>query len=435
MDYIVYDVFNNAFYVIMSFLFCGVFFRQKDNASSLKTLSTVVAWIVIQNSWAFLMTQVSLMKVLIDVVIGVAFVLLLYDVHIIKVLIIQILYLGLYISGELAVFFVDKLILNIDSVNSIEDTPYYVYSGFVSQLIVFFIIVMIRYISKKKDYSILSIKDWIPFIMLPVFTICVAVATVMGLGMQLTRVQETVLNWTAIGMILMNLTQYYTLTSITSKEMRIRERDLLVERAKGLEILYSQISEGRDKQKAITHDMVNCLLVSLSLAKSHKNKELVEFLSQQLNVTEQCGDVYDCGNSMINAIINTKYIEAKNKHIRINFYFSDLSNLKIPNIDLIVIIANMIDNAIEASELIPNEDRWISFRAEANDKEMIICAENSYNGSILVRNGNIVTTKKTDKENHGYGLSNINSVVKKNNGEVFINTDENVFKMVIILPL
>ena len=194
MNYIVYDVFNNTFYVIMSFLFCGVFFRQKDNTSSLKTLLTVVVWIVIQNSWAFLATQVSLMKVLIDVVIGVAFVLLLYDVHIIKGLIIQILYLGLYISGELAVFFVDKLILNIDSVNSIEDTPYYVYSGFVSQLIVFFIIVMIRYISKKNDYSILSIKDWIPFIMLPVFTICVAVATVMGLGMQLTRVQETVLD-------------------------------------------------------------------------------------------------------------------------------------------------------------------------------------------------------------------------------------------------
>ncbi len=104
MNYIVYDVFNNAFYVIMSFLFCGVFFRQKDNTSSLKTLITVVVWIVIQNSWAFLTTQVSLMKVLIDVVIAVAFVLFLYDVHIIKVLIIQILYLGLYISGELAVF-------------------------------------------------------------------------------------------------------------------------------------------------------------------------------------------------------------------------------------------------------------------------------------------------------------------------------------------
>lgn len=431
----VYDIFNNAFYAILSNLFCSCFFPYSNDRTSRQRVILVSLWIIIQNIWALPLSQVSFVQIIGDVIISIVFVILIYRTSAIKTTIIQLLYLGLYISGELAIFLLDMAILGVDALENIENTPYYVYSGFLSQLFVFFAIVVIRYFIRKKDYSLLKIRDWLPFLIFPALTTVLAVLIVLGFGLELTRTQEILLNSIAISIIVINLAQFYTLTSITNKEMRLRENEVLITKAAALEEMYSQISEVRERQKSINHDTIKCLSVSLALARKANNEELVNLLSEQLNITEQYGDVYDCGNSIINAIINTKYIEAKDKSIRVNYILSDLSKLKISNIDLIVIVANILDNAIEATELLEEEYRWIAFRAEVKGNELIICAENSCAGDIKANGEIISTSKRNDNDNHGYGISNIKSTVQKYSGDCFINTDDGVFKIVAILPI
>lgn len=53
---------------------------------------------------------------------------------------------------------------------------------------------------------------------------------------------------------------------------------------------------------------------------------------------------------IINAILNTKYQEAISKNIVFVFKVNDLSKIVIKDEDLVVILANLLNNAIEACE-------------------------------------------------------------------------------------
>ena len=65
---------------------------------------------------------------------------------------------------------------------------------------------------------------------------------------------------------------------------------------------------------------------------------------------------------------------------------------------------------------------------------LIIRISNTYNGTVLYENGEIVTTKK-NKDEHGKGLSNIRKVTEKYNGLLKLSHNENVFTSEVLLYL
>ena len=44
-------------------------------------------------------------------------------------------------------------------------------------------------------------------------------------------------------------------------------------------------------------------------------------------------------------------------------------------------------------------------------------------------------TRKSDKRNHGFGLSSVKQIVEKYNGEYVIKNENNEFSFSIIIPL
>lgn len=63
---------------------------------------------------------------------------------------------------------------------------------------------------------------------------------------------------------------------------------------------------------------------------------------------------------------------------------------------------------------------------------MIIKETNTHKTKISYENGEIQSSKH-DKLNHGFGLKNIEEAVKKNEGYMEINHNDNVFSIDIIL--
>ena len=100
---------------------------------------------------------------------------------------------------------------------------------------------------------------------------------------------------------------------------------------------------------------------------------------------------------------------------------------------MVIVIGNLMDNAIEALER--TEEKI--FRLEMRyDKGIIyIITENSYNGEIIKNGDTFVSTKTNEKGTHGIGLSNIKRIVSEHNGEIDIETDNNIFTVSIIMYL
>ena len=105
-------------------------------------------------------------------------------------------------------------------------------------------------------------------------------------------------------------------------------------------------------------------------------------------------------------------------------------DIRIDHLYLAVLIANLLDNAIEAANQV-SADKYVRF-CMITDNESIVITSN--NPTVNAIEGNQLKTTKKDASKHGFGMMSIRSVVEKYNGSFVWNCEEGVFSVTIILP-
>ena len=82
--------------------------------------------------------------------------------------------------------------------------------------------------------------------------------------------------------------------------------------------------------------------------------------------------------------------------------------------DLVIILTNLLDNAIESS--MKSEKKSIGFSLYTfNGSYVVLKVSNSCDEPPLVHKGQLIT-QKDNQEIHGYSVKNIQRVVKRYNG-------------------
>ena len=122
--------------------------------------------------------------------------------------------------------------------------------------------------------------------------------------------------------------------------------------------------------------------------------------------------------------------------IIIPFIADNLTGLKISDSDLVTILTNILDNAIEASGKIEDKDkRWISMTLKRSGQFWVINVGNSIDRQPdidKIQAGGY--TSKEDKGHHGFGLLNIRQTVEKQDGILKLETKEDAFSLTVMLP-
>lgn len=80
------------------------------------------------------------------------------------------------------------------------------------------------------------------------------------------------------------------------------------------------------------------------------------------------------------------------------------------------------------------EKRQISINIKYDKKRLIIVISNTYDGKLLYKDGHIKSTHK-NKSEHGIGLISVKNTVEKHEGIIEIESIEESFKVLIILPI
>ena len=122
-------------------------------------------------------------------------------------------------------------------------------------------------------------------------------------------------------------------------------------------------------------------------------------------------------NGKITAKQNQCIAEAAEKNIKFTYEIEWVGNLAIQDIDMCALLANLLDNAIEACEKIEDESRWIHLKIRRKSEMLLILLENSIVESKKDKESFFVTTKK-NKIYHGLGLKSIENVVQKYEGYI-----------------
>lgn len=432
MTTILFDTINNSIYVVMAYLLSCVFLKPRA-LNRISVISIVVLWVIADNVIVNVFSGYPLIKLIATVVLFSVFSFLLFNSFPVHIVTVELIFIGLSVVSELVVIFGLAMVAGFRDLNTVQEASSYYVGGVLSQIIIFIVIIVLSRIMRKDDFGVLKTREWILIMVLPLFTICIVLGIFYAFNYGLSKLQVDVLSCVVFGILILNLSQYYLVRDLAKKEKSIRDSQILTERARTTNHLYDQLALDREAQKAKDHDTIKLLATAASMAQDAGYEELYNYLSENLEITENSMDVFDCGNSVINALINSKYYEARHKDIPINYSLVDLSDVSLPNSDLVSIIANMLDNAIEASCKCDRGQRYIRFKALLDEGTLHVSCENYYLGNLIVVEKGFKSNKDTD--GHGYGLLNIESTAHKYSGECSIDSDNNLFRISVTIPI
>lgn len=129
--------------------------------------------------------------------------------------------------------------------------------------------------------------------------------------------------------------------------------------------------------------------------------------------------------------MNQKCAVADQEEVKFRVQLDDLSEFPLPDDALVVVLSNLLDNALDACKQIKNPDsRFILVKAQMSADDSILYIENSVAKPVKISDGHIATTKK-DALQHGYGLQNVISVVNSFGGTYAMQCEGLKFSFVI----
>jgi len=303
-----------------------------------------------------------------------------------------------------------------------------------AKVILFLTILIIRKQFGKKSMEMMLDIEWLRFLFFPVFTIAAISAMLHVFRYVQTVEQANLLFVIAFGMIGMNIVVFYLINDVVEREEQIHENKIFQIQAKNQLEMYRSISENFDNQKRKTHEYKNQISCIESLLDKKQYSKLEEYVKKIYGSLNNESDAINTNNVIVNAILNTKYQEADAKGIVFVFRVNDLSGLKIRDEDVVTVLANLLNNAIEACDTCA-EKKVIKLKFVKEDNMVIIAVKNTFNYDIIYENGEIQSTKMSSVEEHGVGIKNVLKIIEKYNGSYVIEDKNKEFFFSIIIPV
>ncbi|MDI7742395.1 GHKL domain-containing protein [Lysinibacillus fusiformis] len=191
---------------------------------------------------------------------------------------------------------------------------------------------------------------------------------------------------------------------------------------------------------SLRHDFSNHIQVIhglLTIGEAEKAKQYVNSLSSEVQLIESINATIEHPGLAI--LLKSKKLAAQNHQIAMETKVTQNSYQQIKTTDMIKILSNLIDNAIDATRELTEQPRRISILCDANESEYIFEVANT--GPKVVSNEEIFKQGFSTKEPEegkvrGQGLFIVREVVRNYNGEISIHsTAEKITTAKVVIPI
>ena len=204
------------------------------------------------------------------------------------------------------------------------------------------------------------------------------------------------------------------------------QRSLIEQHYKEIENIYSQM-------RAWRHDYHNHIQALYAYLMNGETEKAIAFLGEINESLMTVDMVVKTGNTMADAILNSKISMMKTKEIAVNAVAKVPAVPPFSDIDLCIIIGNCLDNAMEACEKLPPEERFVRiYIGVQNGKVLYMSFTNSDGAKKIPVGGRFLSDKGAS---HGLGLTRMDRLVEKYNGYLTRASEDGGFTTEILLPL
>jgi len=234
-----------------------------------------------------------------------------------------------------------------------------------------------------------------------------------------------------ICVFLLNIIQYYSMIYIGKKNADERNISLMQKQMEFQKESIQALEQKYDETAKVRHDIKNYITCALRMAEKKDFEELTKFLEKlSEEKIDSITSYVNLKRSVLGAVLNSKISNAKRKNIDIQCYL--LSEFdSISDMDMGILLANLLDNALEACEKnVEKSEIIIKTWAEAGYYFLEI--SNTVESDILINNPEL-KTNKDNSDLHGVGLRTVRDIVKKYDGMMSFEQKGCIFHVYVSL--
>lgn len=302
------------------------------------------------------------------------------------------------------------------------------------KLFTFIIYNVIKRISSGSNCK-MDIKIFIPYIFLPVSTMGIVIAIAyMGIDFGALGMARGILLASGLAALWGNVLIFYNFDRYSRTVEMVQKQELMIVKMELEGKHIEQLGELNREHAKLLHDAHHYLQVIREMVADKENDRALDIVSNLQEEFLSAEEKVICNNSLLNTILNQKGKEAMLHNVEMDimvepgFIIEQLSDN-----DIIILIGNLLDNAIEAAEKCKDGHIKIFMFMQNENCFSVIKVINSFSGEIKSANGVLQTIKK-DKQHHGFGVFSMNNIAEKYDGYIQNFYEKNLFRTVIILP-
>ena len=231
-------------------------------------------------------------------------------------------------------------------------------------------------------------------------------------------------------LFILNFSYYATYKNIEHRH-RITSLEVqkTLEDAEKMSIAIDQTN--REELEKLRHDIKNQFSYLDVMLQQGQNQEARAYIKEYVNNSNPVLNSFSCSNKVINSIINLELTKAKIKQIKIDVKVVVPPALPFQDIDLVSLLTNMIDNAIENYYSVDKDVITVRIMKQNDFIRFIV------SNPVNLEKVNLRSLTKTSKvgRGHGYGTKIIKNIATAYNGYVDFNIEDNRFVCDAVLNL
>lgn len=295
-----------------------------------------------------------------------------------------------------------------------------------------YFVLAIYYLKNGKLENIRCVSEVIPkriFIFVIIVLICIDTLAIFNNFPQNSILKQNIVTGLIFVLtITLIIMMFSLLINVASKNYYTALNSLLEKQVATQISHYEKLEKLNSDMRTFRHDYINHLSSINTLIGEGCYSDAQNYIDKLTESTHRNEAIFHTGNRLADAILTDKSDSCKDFA---DIEFDGCITDKIENSDICIILANALDNAVEACKKCPERGK-ISIAAQIRQGYWTMTMRNP---TVSADSEGIMNTSKEDEKNHGFGLLSIEQAVKKYDGTMAVSIKDGTFEMAVVLKI
>lgn len=413
--YTIAYIINNFFYAYVLYRMFRIFYNERRVGKSVEIMA-YLSYAVIMSITVFFDTP-PLVYLLLSVVLYFLLTLL-YISSLIKRFISVVIAYMIMVCVELIVNYITNYYIQ-DLATALEYDSIFGITAI--SILTFFAVLLLENAVNLKNGTRISPSYWMSIILVPFGSLTLLLNNLSA------HTNPNMIIIDSIIILGINILWFYTYDRISRLAKLEIENYMMKQQNKSYEKQLLIMKASEEIARSLRHDLKNHMTTLEALSQEGAAAKYAQSLAQQLQDVQS---ISNTGLLSLDSLINYK-LGSLGSDVSFTYDAHIPPDLPIDDFDLVIILGNLIDNALEALEKVIDDQKELSLLINYDKGRLVIQLKNSYAGEL----NKTLHTAKADKQYHGIGLKNVKSVVHKYKGTLDITFSSGIFTAEVILYL